>query len=84
MDGRLTGKQLQALLGDDVEQMFERVAEAMNRARPGRIIDDSEEGVREAAGEFRRQLFEKALTLRSSREAFPPSGPPGRDGSLAE
>lgn len=29
MDGRMTGKQLQALLGDDVEQMFERVAEEL-------------------------------------------------------
>ncbi len=84
MDGRITGKQLQELLGDDMEQMFEQVAEVMNGARPGRIIDDSEEAVREAAGEFRRLLFEKALTLRSQREAFPPSGPRGGDGSLAE
>jgi len=84
MDGRITGKQLQALLGDEVEQMFEQVAEAMNQARPGRIIDDSEEPVREAAGEFRRLLFEKALMLRSQREAFSPSGPSGRGGPMAE
>ncbi len=74
MDDRITQEQLKALLAEDVETVLEQVAEAMNAARPGSIIDDSEELVREAAGEFRRRLFEKALELRSQREAFSPSG----------
>jgi hypothetical protein len=74
MDDRITKEQLKELLAEDLEAVLEQVAQAMNEARPGSIIDDSEELVREAAGEFRRRLFEKALELRSQREAFSPSG----------
>ena len=80
MDGQVSKEQLKALLSDDVETMLKEVVEAMNQARPGRIIDDSEELVRAAAGEFRRRLFEKALELRRQREAFSPSG----EGGVAE
>jgi len=84
MDGQITPGQLRAVLDKDMDKMLEEVVEAMNRARPGSIIGDSEERVREAAGEFRCRLFEKALELRSQREAFSPSGEPGTDGgSLA-
>lgn len=85
MDGQITKEQLRAVLNEDMDKMLEDVVGAMNRARPGSIIDDSEERVRQAAGEFRRRLFEKALELRSQREAFSPSGEPGADGgSLAQ
>ena len=60
-------------MSEDVETMLEEVVAAMNQARPGHIIDDSEELVRAAAGEFRRRLFEKALELRGDSEAFSPS-----------
>ncbi len=78
MDDPITTGQLRAVLDKDMDKMLEEVVEAMNRARPGRIIDDSEERVREAAGEFRRRLFEKALELRSQRGAFSPWDSPGR------
>lgn len=80
MAGKISKKQLKAFLAEDVETMLEEVAQAMNQARPGSIIDDSEELVREAAGEFRRRLFEKALQLRGQSEAFSPSGE--REGDL--
>ena len=73
MDGRISKEQLKASLREDMEAMLEEVATALNRARPGHIIDDSAELVRTAAGEFRRPLFEKALKLRSDGEAFSPS-----------
>lgn len=75
MDGKITGKDLKAALGADLDALLEEVAKTMNQARPGKIIADSEEGVREAAAEFRRQLFEKALGLRQTQdaEAFSPS-----------
>jgi hypothetical protein len=79
MDGQISKKQLKASLRRDMEAMLEEVVEAMNQARPGHIIDDSEELVRAAAGEFRRRLFEKALELRSQSEAFSPSGEPGAE-----
>ena len=84
MDGQISKQQLKALLSEDMDRMLEEVVAAMNQARPGHIIDDSEELVRVAAGELRRRLFEKALELRSQGEAFSPSGEFGVDGgSLA-
>jgi hypothetical protein len=74
MEGEITGKALKAALGEDLEKLLDEVAEVMNRARPGKIIADSEEGVRDAAAEFRRRLYEKALELRQQKaEAFSPS-----------
>jgi hypothetical protein len=73
MRGQISKKQLKESLRQEMEAMLEEVANAMNEARPGHIIDDSEELVRTAAGEFRRRLFEKALKLRSESEAFSPS-----------
>ena len=85
MDGQITKKQLKALLREDIETVLEEVVEAMNQARPGSIIDDSEELVRVAAGQFRQRLFQKALELRSRCEAFSPSTDPGADeGSVAQ
>jgi hypothetical protein len=84
MDGRISKKQLKASLREDIEAVLEEVVEAMNQARPGSIIDDSEELVREAAGEFRRRLFQKALELRSQREAFSPSAPREPSGDSLE
>lgn len=74
MDGRITKEQLKQVLSGDFDRLLDEVVEAVNQAKPGHIIDDSEERVRDAAGEFRRMLFEKALELRSGREAFSPGG----------
>jgi len=79
MNGQISKKQLEASLRQDMEAVLEEVVEAMNQARPGHIIDDSEELVRVAAGEFRRRLFEKALKLRGDSEAFSPSAQPAGD-----
>jgi hypothetical protein len=84
MDGKITGQDLKAALGADLDALLEEVAKTMNQARAGRIIADSEEGLQDAAGEFRRRLFEKALELRQQQDAssFSPSGQPA-PGSLA-
>jgi hypothetical protein len=84
MDDRITKEQLKERLGVDVETLMDEVVEAMNQARAGHIIDDSEELVRAAAGEFRRRLFEKALELRGNREAFSPSAERERVGDSLE
>ena len=80
MRDQISKQQLKALLRDDVETVLEEVVAAMNQARPGHIIDDSEELVRAAAGEFRRRLFEKALKLRGASEAFSPSAERSEEG----
>ncbi len=84
MDSKITKKQLKQTLSVDIEKLLDEVVEAMNTAKPGSIIDDSEEPVRDAAGQFRRMLFEKALELRGQSEAFSPSGQPGQSGNPLE
>ena len=84
MDSKITKKQLKQTLSVDIDRLLDEVVEAMNTAKPGSIIDDSEEPVRDAAGQFRRMLFEKALELRGQSEAFSPSGESGQPDGLLE
>jgi hypothetical protein len=84
MDSKITKKQLKEALSVDIDRLVDDVIEAMNNAKPGSIISDSEEPVRDAAGEFRRMLFEKALELRGQSEAFSPSGQPSQSDNLLE
>jgi hypothetical protein len=50
------------------------MAAAMNDAKAGRIIADSEEPVRDAHGKFRQQAYEKVISLlQAKQEAFSPS-----------
>ena len=81
MDSRITREQLKQALSGDIERLVDDVVEAVNEAKAGSIIDDSEEPVRDAAGQFRRMLFEKALELRGQSEAFSPSGQRNRSGN---
>ena len=84
MDGRITREQLKRALSLDIDRLVDDVVEALNNAKAGSIVDDSEEPVRDAAGEFRRMLFEKALELRGQSEAFSPSGRPDQSNNSLE
>ena len=85
MDSKITKEQLKKALSVDIDRLVDDVVEAINKAKPGSIIDDSEEPVRDAAGQFRRMLFQKAIELRGQSEAFSPSGQPnGSANSLEE
>ena len=84
MDSKITKKQLKEALSVDLDRLLDDVVEAMNKAKPGSIINDSEEPVRDAAGQFRRMVFEKALELRGQSEAFSPSGRPDESDALLE
>ena len=76
MEGkRVTARELKQALAGEFDQLAEAMAEAMNAARDGRIIADSEEPVRDAQAVFRQQAFQKALgLLQGKQEAFSPSG----------
>ena len=52
MDSRITKKQFKEALSVDVDRFLDDAVEAMNKAKPGSIIDDSEEPVRNAAGRW--------------------------------
>ena len=76
MSSEISKEQLRQEVSGDIEQLLDEVVKAVNEAQPGHIIDQSEEPVRDAAGQFRQRLFAKALELRSQREAFSPGRRP--------
>lgn len=78
-DQRITAEELQAELQGELKVLSEKMAAAMNNARLGRIIADSEEPVRDAHAVFRRQAYQKAIDLlgkRLAEEDFSPSAQP--------
>ena len=89
---RVSSAQVQQAMAEDFQRLVEEVTQAMNAARDGRIIADTEELVRQAAAVFREQLYSKAIgLLQDQQEAFSPSagraaeqGPSGGDASDGE
>jgi hypothetical protein len=69
----------------EVRAALERVADAVNGAAEGRVINGSEQAVRAAMVELQRQSFEKALQMRvdSTESAFSPSQGCGGEGHAA-
>ena len=58
MDGkRITAEELQMELQADLKVLAERIADAINKAKAGRIIGDSEELVRDAHATFRQEAY---------------------------
>jgi len=71
---RVSVEALKQAMAADVERLAEEVAKAMNAARDGSIIADTEELVRQANAVFRERLYEKAIRLlQGQQEAFSPS-----------
>lgn len=68
-------EQLAAELHSDLEQTLGQVMDAVNSARDGWLIDDSEGPVFELMKELESRVFQKALQLRvdSTESAFSPS-----------
>ena len=77
MDGQgITPEQLDAVLREEYQSLKQRICDAVNTAKSGRIIADSEEPVRDAHAVFRQQAYQKAIDLLSQRLAqgdFSPS-----------
>ena len=73
-DKKITAKELQLAMEQEFTEMVQEVVEAMNNAKAGSIIADSEEPVRDANAKFKQQIFQKALgLLQKKQEAFSPS-----------
>ncbi len=71
---KITAKELQLAMEQEFTEMVQDVVEALNNAKPGSIIADSEEPVRDANAKFKQQIYQKALDLlQKKQEAFPPS-----------
>jgi hypothetical protein len=85
-DQRISAEELVAELQGDLQALAEKMAAAINNAKLGRIIADSEEPVRDAYAVFRQQAYQKAIDLlaqRMGQEAFSPSAQPTR-GQVAQ
>lgn len=80
-DKRITAEELEAVLQADIKALAEKIAGAINDAKAGRIIADSEELVRNAHAVFRQQAYQKAIDLlgkQMAQEDFSPSAQPTR------
>ena len=81
-DQRITPEQIQAELQGEFRALAEQMAAAMNAAKDGRIIADSEEPVRDAHALFRQRAYQKVIDLlakQKAKEAFPPCAKRRRD-----
>ena len=89
---KLSRDQFIASLRDQVEELLGGVADAVNDAPNGQIINASEEKVRDLFARFRQTAYQAALQARidAAEAAFPPSpgsnrpsetkqGPPGAE-----
>lgn len=75
-DQRIMPEQLDEVLQKEFEVLKQRICDAMNAAKAGHIIADTEEPVRDAHAVFRQQAYQKAIDLLArsvSQEAFSPS-----------
>jgi hypothetical protein len=81
MDGlcKLNRDELVRRMREDFEATMLKVADAVNDAPDGHLIDGSEEPVRDLLGDFRRRSFETAAQMRveatESSPAFSPGAP---------
>ena len=75
-DKKITPQELKAVLAKDFDLLAEKVADAINNATPGNIINESEEPVRDANAEFRQRLYQAGMDLlhdKRVQEDFSPS-----------
>lgn len=73
-DKRITAEEILAEIHIDVNDMAQKVADAINSAEAGAIINQSEEQVRDAHAVFRQRTYQKALSLlERKQQAFSPS-----------
>jgi hypothetical protein len=72
-------QRLAAEMQKDLEGMLGQVMDAVNAAKDGRLIADSERPVLDLMRDFQKRVYEKALQLRvdSTESAFSPSAGPG-------
>lgn len=68
-------EKLKESLKKDFEDCISKVVQAIDTAKAGSIIDDSEEPVRIATAKLRQKIFQKALQMKTdaAEAAFSPS-----------
>ncbi len=81
MDGlsKMNRDELVRRMREDFERTMLKVADAVNDAPDGHLIDGSEEQVRDLLGDFRRRAFETAAQMRVEATESSPAFPPGEE-----
>ena len=81
MDGliKLNRDELVRRMREDFERTMLKVADAVNDAPDGHLIDGSEEQVRDLLGDFRRRAFEAAAQMRVEATESSPAFSPGEE-----
>jgi len=82
----LSADALLQLLRGRFEQLCQDVAQAVNQAPAGQVINASEEKVRDLLADFRQATYQAAIQLRTdaAQAAFPPSAPSTDRNAFAE
>lgn len=78
-EARITASELRESLESEYAELLSDTAQALNEARAGAIIADSEEIVRQAMARFRQRVYERAVQMaadQAAKAAFSPSGAP--------
>jgi hypothetical protein len=78
--------ELRQQLQQHFDRLCQRIAEAVNQAPPGQILNASEERVRDLFADFRAQAYQAAVQARldAAQAAFPPSAAPADRTTSAE
>ena len=76
---RMDRDELVRRMREDFERTMLEVADAVNEAPDGHLIDGSEERVRDLLGEFRRRAFETAAQMRVEATEGSASFSPGEE-----
>ena len=73
---RLEPAELEQAMRGEFKELVKETAEALNKARDGAIIADSEKIVHDAMARFRQRVYEKAVQMKAdkaAKAAFSPS-----------
>jgi hypothetical protein len=75
---QLTPDDFRQQLQQRFDQLCQQIADAVNQAPPGQVINASEERVRDLFADFREHAYQAALQARldAAQAASPPSPPP--------
>jgi hypothetical protein len=76
---KLDRDELVRRMREDFERTMLQVADAVNEAPDGHLIDGSEERVRDLLGDFRRRAFQTATQMRVEATEGSPAFSPGKE-----
>ena len=73
---RIESAELKRAMSQEFDDLVKETAEALNKARDGAIIADSEKIVHDAMARFRQKVYQKAVQMKAdkaAKAAFSPS-----------